>query len=37
MAVKDKLGPEELKHYYDSADGIKLIPGWGRHRSRGRT
>ena len=28
MAVQDKLGPEELKQYYDTADGIKLTPGW---------
>ena len=28
MAVKDKLSPEELKRYYDTADSIKLTPGW---------
>ncbi len=28
MAVQDKLGPKELKQYYDTADGIKLTPGW---------
>ena len=28
MAVKDKLGPAELKRYYDTADDIKLTPGW---------
>ena len=28
MAVQDKLDAEELKQYYNSADGIRLSPGW---------
>ena len=28
MAVQDKLSADELKRYYDSADGINLMPGW---------
>ena len=28
MAVQQKLSAEELKQYYDSADNIKLTPGW---------
>ena len=28
MAVQDKLNADDLKHYYDSADGINLSPGW---------
>ena len=28
MAVQEKLGPEELKQYYDTADDLKLMPGW---------
>ena len=28
MAVQDKLGAEDLKQYYNSADGIRLSPGW---------
>ena len=34
MAVQDKLGPEELRQYYATSDGIRLSPGWvGRERS----
>lgn len=33
MAVQDKLGPEELRQYYDTSEGIRLSPGWvGRDR-----
>ncbi|MCH8282628.1 MAG: cupin domain-containing protein [Chloroflexi bacterium] len=28
MAVQDKLGAEDLKQYYNAADGIRLSPGW---------
>lgn len=28
MAIHDVLSPDELKRYYDSADNIRLTPGW---------
>ena len=28
MAVQDKLSPEELNQYYNSADEMRLGPGW---------
>ena len=28
MAIQDRLTSEELQTYYDTAEGISLMPGW---------